>query len=241
MLVSTVSSRLERMLREDQADRQLFATTPASTWGDAEHVAARTRMGENDTRRRAEVQEMLDAGLVHDPDDCFSAAMIFQHGTVADDYLKAHRLSYQAALGGHGPARGLTAATLDRFLLTVERPQIVGTQYYTNGPCHMDPFDTSLPDQARLALGARTLEQSRVLMQAVDQGLPWDEAVAAAAQVPVTRSHEPLLEQARALLAGQDLIQGYALAVAAALEHEPGAERVVEGAFGQLRSILPQV
>ncbi|MCA9791035.1 MAG: hypothetical protein KC910_04540, partial [Candidatus Eremiobacteraeota bacterium] len=235
---STVSSRLARMLRQDQADRQIFADTPASTWNDPEHVAARARMGENDAQRRAEVQEMLDAGEVHEPDDCYSAAMIFQHGTVAQDYLKAHRLAYQAALGGHGPARGLTAATLDRFLLTVEQPQIVGTQYYTNGPCHMDPFDTSLPDEARLALGARTLEQSETLMRAVDQGLAWDEAVAEAARVPVTRTHQPLLQQARAALAGHDLIGGYAMAVAAALEHEPGAKPVVEGAFQQLRTEL---
>ena len=79
--------------------------------------------------RRQEVHRMLDAGQVQTANDYFHAALIFQHGRQPDEYLLAHVLAVYAISLGDKDARWLAAATLDRFLLSISRPQIYGTQF----------------------------------------------------------------------------------------------------------------
>lgn len=224
------------MYKADQADRLIFSNTPPSTWDDEEHQVARDKMVHNDQKRLARVQDLYQHDLIQQPEACYNAAMIFQHGGKPSCFLHAHKLALQAALGGMSQGAGLAAAALDRFLQSVDQPQVIGTQYYTAKPCNMGKFDESLSDDVRLTFGARTLAQSKALMAGVDSGLNWDDAVARAAEIPAAKSDQPLLKESRSLLKQGSVALGYAVAAAAQLHGEAGSGKVAEKAFQQLQA-----
>ncbi len=87
-----------------------------------------------DAERLARVEAMLQAGELRTGADCLHAAFIFQHGTRLEHYWQAHELAMQAVELGHGPpARWLSAATYDRWLMHQGLPQKFGTQYRLAG------------------------------------------------------------------------------------------------------------
>lgn len=119
-----------------------------------------------DAARRARTRELLEAGALTTADDFFYAAYVFQHGTEADDHLLAHALAMAAQAKGRADAAEIAAATLDRFLQSIGRPQVFGTQYSQRltpdgeGAISQEPFDRALiPDSVRTALGGPTLQQ----------------------------------------------------------------------------------
>jgi|GEM_PF-2441923 len=83
----------------------------------------------NDQKRIIRVKEIIASGSLKDPEDYFNAALIFQHGHSSDDYLKAFELSSKAAELGHHTAKWLSCAAEDRYLLSLNKPQIWGTQF----------------------------------------------------------------------------------------------------------------
>lgn len=114
-----------------------------------------------DRERRHQTRAILDAGGVRTGTDFFHAAFIFQHGDTSDDYLLAHALAVTAVSKGRADAALIAAATLDRYLQNIERPQIYGTQFqipYDGGPVTQGDYDRALiPDSARLAVGVPDL------------------------------------------------------------------------------------
>lgn len=86
--------------------------------------------------RKAKVRELLAAGELKTGEDFKEAAFIFQHGNNPDDCLFAHVLAMEAVIKGSDSAKWMEAATLDRYLQSIERPQVFGTQY---------PLDPNLP------------------------------------------------------------------------------------------------
>ena len=153
-----------------------FATTQAA---DNEELATmyevdqNSRQGEidwsivaaEDRKRETRVYEMIEAGDIVTANDHFHAAMILQHGTDPADYDKAHELSKRAyEMDPELKVAGwLSAATKDRYLLSIGEPQWYGTQFGGNhGVIVMREVDESkVTDQQRQALGVPTLEQSR--------------------------------------------------------------------------------
>lgn len=81
---------------------------------------------------------MLNAGEVRTATDYFHAALIFQHGADPEDYLLAHVLAVNSVILGNRDARWLAAATLDRYLNRIGKPQVFGTQF---GPTKDTPLD----------------------------------------------------------------------------------------------------
>jgi hypothetical protein len=79
--------------------------------------------------RRAEVRNLLEEGKLTSGEDFSDAALIFQHGQAPEEFLFAHVLAVEALIRGGSADRRLAAATLDRYLQAVNRPQIFGTQY----------------------------------------------------------------------------------------------------------------
>jgi hypothetical protein len=79
--------------------------------------------------RRAEVRKLLDEGKLTSGEDFSDAALIFQHGQTPEEFLFAHVLAVEALLRAGSADKWLAAATLDRYLQAVNRPQIFGTQY----------------------------------------------------------------------------------------------------------------
>jgi len=56
-------------------------------------------------------------------------ALIFQHRRTAEDFLFAHVLAMQGLMRGGSADKWIAAATLDRYLRSINQPQGFGTQY----------------------------------------------------------------------------------------------------------------
>ena len=84
---------------------------------------------DRDHQRRARVLEILKTAELTTGDDFFYAALVLQHGEIPDDFLLAHVLATAAGMRGHKVGPWLAAATLDRYLQRIGKPQIFGTQY----------------------------------------------------------------------------------------------------------------
>jgi hypothetical protein len=109
-----------------------------------------------DEARRARTLALLDAGALHSGDDFWHAAFVFQHGSQPDDFLLAHTLAVIAAARGRADASWIAAATLDRYLQNIGRPQIYGTQYHmpAGQQATQEPYDRALiSDALRQAMG----------------------------------------------------------------------------------------
>lgn len=79
--------------------------------------------------RRAEIRKLLEEGKITSGEDFSDAALIFQHGQTPEEFLFAHVLAVEALIRGGSADKWIAAATLDRYLQSVNRPQVFGTQY----------------------------------------------------------------------------------------------------------------
>ena len=129
-----------------QADRQERIDQPAHG------TTAYRAMRERDRQRRERIAALVAAGALEIAEDYYQAAWIFQHGDVPDDAWHAYSLALKAAELGYQPARWLTAAAFDRWLMSQGRPQKYGTQYVSDGERQrlwdVDPATTD-EDRAR--------------------------------------------------------------------------------------------
>ena len=146
--------RLAELYAADQADRRP---------GDDPDWSA---IGRRDADRRAEVDQLLDAGAVRTAADHYHAAMVFQHGSDSTAYRKAWDLAREAERLGSARARWLAAAAEDRYRLSVGERQRYGTQFLIeDGTWYLSPFDsTAVTDEERLRVGSRTLDEIRAYL-----------------------------------------------------------------------------
>jgi hypothetical protein len=79
--------------------------------------------------RRAEIRKLLEAGKISTGEDFSDASLIFQHGRTTEDFLFAHILAMEGLMRGGSADKWIAAATLDRYLQSVNQPQVFGTQY----------------------------------------------------------------------------------------------------------------
>jgi hypothetical protein len=109
-----------------------------------------------DRARRARTLDLVQAGALSSGDDYWHAAFVLQHGSDANDYLLAHSFAIIAAARGRADATWIAAASLDRYLQKIGRPQIYGTQFSTppGQQTTQEPYDRNLvSDALRTALG----------------------------------------------------------------------------------------
>ncbi len=140
---------MTRLFDADQADR---VARPID-W---------SKVDPRDRERRSRTKDLLAAGMLHTGADFEHAAFVFQHGSLPDDYLMAHTLALVAVARGRASASWIAAATLDRYLQTIGRDQIYGTQYRheSGSPVTQDPYDRILiPDALRSELGVPTIAE----------------------------------------------------------------------------------
>lgn len=119
-------------------------------------------VGREDEQRRTRTQELLTTGALNSGDDFYHAAFVFQHGSTPEDYLKAHVLATAAVAKGKAEATWIAAATLDRYLQAIGKPQVLGTQYKkdSDGGATQEPFSRALlPDTLRTVLGVPVLSK----------------------------------------------------------------------------------
>lgn len=152
------NAQLSEIKAADQADR-----APGQDNIDWSVVSVR------DAERRTEVRKILAAGQIRTAADYLAAALIFQHSESADDIRIAHSLAtiaYSLAPESHD-ARFLLAATWDRLMMRLKRPQWYGTQYVKQGDLWVlyDLDESAATDEERKRLGGRTLAESRALAE----------------------------------------------------------------------------
>ena len=148
---SDTSAELARMFEQDQADRK----TQDVDWN---------VVGERDDQRERRVKELISADALRSGADFYHAAMILQHAPTADDILLAHDLCVIAIGKGEERAKWLAAASLDRFLVRIDRPQRFATQYGSkrmNAPITLERVDPTVPDSLRRELNVPPLAEAR--------------------------------------------------------------------------------
>ncbi len=121
-------------------------------------------VGPRDKQRRARIYALYDAGELRTGKDFQRAAMVLQHAEKPDEYLLAHEFCVVALSKGERDARWLAAATQDRFLMNIKRPQRFGTQYRSSGPAArltLYEVGKGVTDGLRGELGVPSLAQAR--------------------------------------------------------------------------------
>ena len=145
--VAPNNPELEQIYKEDQAER-------------ASGVKPGPDAAQRDRERLRRTAALIEAGKAQTADDYFHAAQVYNHGTTAEDYLRSHELAVLAAAKGNRMALFLSAASLDRFLREIGRPQVFGTQYNRrDNLATIEPFDRSMSDNLRVEFGVPRLKE----------------------------------------------------------------------------------
>lgn len=145
------NKELAEIYKQDQADRQGDFTP--------ERIEA---LNKNDKIRLARVGTLVKEGKIKTKNDFFHAAMVFQHAPDKDGYKMAHELAVIAAMKGHNAGPWLSAASWDRFLLSLDEKQRFGTQYsMTNNKLTLSPIDEYVTDDMRKEYKCPTLQEAK--------------------------------------------------------------------------------
>jgi hypothetical protein len=145
----------------------IFAEDQRARLGPDESKIIRT-----DADRLALVKRMLANDQVHTTTDYFHAALVLQHSLNSADYLIAHTLAVLCAADHNDTCLWLSAATLDRYLQSINQPQIYGTQYLhlNHPPVTQQPYATDLiSDSVRTRLGVPTLKEQEEQLKTYQQ------------------------------------------------------------------------
>ena len=86
-------------------------------------------VGKRDQERQAATRKLLADGKLQTARDYRFAALIFQHSTDTAGYLLAHVLAVTAVGKGDSSSEWLAAATMDRYLHSLNQPQVFGTKF----------------------------------------------------------------------------------------------------------------
>ena len=148
------NAELAKMYSEDQSDRR-----------DAEKIGW-DKISQRDEQRKARATELYRSDVLKTGADYYHAAMILQHGGEPEDYLLAHELCVVAIGKGEDRGRWLAAASEDRFLMSIKRPQRFATQYApdppgADGPIRLYKVDDGVTDGLRREFKAPALADAR--------------------------------------------------------------------------------
>ena len=156
--VEPSNPEMQKIYEADQAPRQDPGKLSAADWKE---------INSKDEERRTQTRALLTAGGLHTGDDFKQAAFVFQHGSSPDDYLLAHTLATVAVARGEASAAWIMTATLDRYLQTIGKAQIYGTQFkQVPAGATQEPYDRALiSDALRRELGVPTLAAQQVQQQ----------------------------------------------------------------------------
>jgi hypothetical protein len=151
---SNDNEELQRLFEEDQSDR-----TPrdgkAIDW---------PVVGPRDRARQSRIRELYVSAQLKSGADYFHAAMVLQHGQVPEDFLLCHELCIVAISKGEDHAGWLAAASEDRFLMSIGRPQRFGTQFRPNspgGPLRLGEIGEGVTDELRRELNVPPLAEAK--------------------------------------------------------------------------------
>jgi hypothetical protein len=170
--IKDVNPDLLKLVIEDQWDRgvDMFSDREVTSDDKLDWDAISKR----DDQRRAAVRSLLDGGKLKTGKDYDYAALIFQHSPDTAGYLLAHVLAVTAVSKGNTKSKWLAAATIDRYLQSLNRPQVFGTQFRNEGAATtMEPYDrTAFSDAIRAAWCVVPLAEQDKILKEVREGKP---------------------------------------------------------------------
>ena len=149
------NAEMAAIYKADQAPRQSLKS----------YEAHPKEFDKDDGARREQVRGLIERGQLRAAEDFRLAAMVFQHGSEPRDFLFAHTLALIALEKGDRSASWIAAASLDRYLRSIDRQQIFGLQFKPGGS-DRQPLDGKLiSDALRRELGVPTLAEQQAQMQ----------------------------------------------------------------------------
>jgi len=169
------NQELSEMFKSDQADR-------------TNHID-RDILQKNDSLREARVYELLDSNKVRTSLDFNNAALIFHHGEDSVAYAMAVKLMRKSIELDSTRNKWYLAVITDRYLLSINKPQIYGTHYkrLDNNIVVREELDsTKITDAERVEYGVETLAEQREklknlnrkkLTELLDEGKTIDEII----------------------------------------------------------------
>jgi len=142
-----MKNELKELYKADQQDRQ-------GAFEDTDWESLR----KEDKKRLTRVNEFYKKSLIKTAEDMFYAAMIFQHGRIPKYFKQAMELSKKSWELGSKDGKWLYPRAEDRYLLSLGKAQIWGTQFIKekiNEPWKLqEPFDKSAKtDKERKSMG----------------------------------------------------------------------------------------
>ncbi len=137
---ATDSPQMLELFTADQKERETVYHSPEA------FAALKSR----DQARAQKTYELLRSGSLKTAADLYHAAVVLQHGCAPSDFLAAHRLATLSAIMGHPVARWLSAASLDRYLMSLGLGQVYGTQFELN--TSEGRYEVKLPVQEQVLL-----------------------------------------------------------------------------------------
>ena len=157
------NTEMRAIFEEDQKVRQAGMSGGIS---DAQWAV----ISKEDAVRRERTRSLLARNQLHTGEDFRSAAFVFQHGDKPDDYLLAHTLAMVAVGKGDNGSLWIASATLDRYLQSIHRPQIYGTQYVgEQGKMTQGAFSSDfISDALRAELGVPTLADQQEQLKSMN-------------------------------------------------------------------------
>ncbi len=153
---------IHSLFLDDQKDRENLSTE--EQW---------QKVKSRDKERRERARKLMDAGELSSGQDFHDAAFIFQHSEVPEDNLFAHILASVGVSKGDPESRWISAATLDRYLQSINQPQVFGTQFKKAGsdPFTQQPYNqTLLSDSLRKELCVSALADQQGILDTVNHG-----------------------------------------------------------------------
>ena len=132
------------------------------------------QIAERDAERKKVVASMLEDGRINSGREYQFAAILFQHSDDPADSSRAHLLAATAVAKGNQAARWLAAASFDRLLWNMNRPQVFGTQFKQDPQTSawtMDPYDReSIVDSLRTAWCVVGLPEQEAILKKLQTG-----------------------------------------------------------------------
>lgn len=133
-------------------------------------------VGQRDRERLKRVRELVAAGELRTAVDFFNAALVCQHGSDLADIRLAHALATISATidSTATSANWLSAASWDRLLMRMGKPQWYGTQFSRakTAEARWELYaidETAVSDEERKQLGVPTLAEARQRAEKLNQ------------------------------------------------------------------------
>lgn len=121
-------------------------------------------IGPRDDALLKRVKELYSQNQLQTGNYYFNVALILQPSNTPEDYLLAHELSV-VAISKKREVESLAAASEDRFLMSIGRPQRFGTQYKSDGPnapYRLYTLDSGVTDHLRRTMNVPSLAEAKV-------------------------------------------------------------------------------